>query len=383
MILRTLLLCLMPCLALAEPPGPRITGAEEVVFDWAEDRCETWDIPDAPARAWRDAEGQVHLLAGSDQSRAATGPDLDHLTRDCAILHRGAKADDPAAWDDRTWIAAVHSKDGRHITALAHMEYHGHRRPDGCPSGDYASCWYNAVIELQSGDGGSSFSRLGGTADVVAAPGQAYSGDVGRRLGYFNPSNILEDNGYLYAFIFAEAAGLQRRGACLIRRPLQGGPKDWRAWGDQGFDVRFIDPYAEPEADPGQHVCRPVPGLRSAVSSVVRHRQTGAFLAVTPMVSRDGTTGVFWTVSTDLVTWSAPRLLYRVPLLWRRDCDQPAAYAYPSLIDPDSPSLSFDTVDDGFWLYLTRMPLQPDCSVSAQRDLVRLPVSWDGSGPPR
>ena len=381
-ILRTLLMCLAPVMALAEPQAPRVAGAEEVVFDWVHDRCATWDIPDAPARAWRDAEGRVHLLAGSDRSRAATGADLDHLTRDCAILHRGAQADDPAAWNDRTWIAAVHSRDGRHVIALGHMEYHGHRRPETCPSGDYAACWYNAVIELRSDDGGHSFARSGGGADVVAAPGKPYSGDAGRRQGYFNPSNILEHNGYLYAFVFAEAAGLQRRGPCLIRRPLQGGPGDWRAWGEGGFAIRFINPYAEPEADPADHVCRPIPGLRGTMSSVVRHRGTGTFLAVTPIESADGTAGVFWTVSTDLVTWTPPRLLYRVPLLWRRDCEKPAAYAYPSLIDADSPSPSFDTVDDGFWLYLTRMPLEPDCSVSARRDLVRLPIAWDGSAPP-
>lgn len=380
MILRTVLLCLLPLSALADAPGPRVAGGEQPVFDWSRDRCERWDIPDAPARAWRDSAGRVHLLAGSERSRAAIGPDLDSLARDCRVLHRGAGLDDPAAWDDRTWIAAVHTADGQTLTALGHMEYHGHRRPAACPSGDYVSCWFNAVVELVSTDGGQSFARRGGGADLVAAPARPYDGDAGRRTGFFNPSNIVEDGGHLYAFVFAEAAGPQRRGPCLLRRPADGGPGDWRAWDGSAFTVRFADPYARAGAAPA---CQPVSGLFSTVSSVVRHVPSGLWLAVTPMTAPDGTTGIFWSTSADLLAWSPPRPLHAVPLLWARDCGQPAVYAYPSLIDPDSPSRSFDTVDDGFWLYLTRMPLDPACAVTPDRDLVRLPVAWHGGGPPR
>jgi hypothetical protein len=86
--------------------------------------------------------------------------------------------------------------------------------------------------------------------------------------------------------------------------------------------------------------------------------------------------GIWWSVSDDFVTWSAPRLLYEVPLLWRRDCSAPSAYAYPSLIDDDSPSAAFDTADERLWLYLVEMPLDARCQVGPRRNLVRLPVNW-------
>jgi hypothetical protein len=69
-------------------------------------------------------------------------------------------------------------------------------------------------------------------------------------------------------------------------------------------------------------------------------------------------------------------LLWEAPLLWRRDCKAPAAYAYPSLLDAASPSPNFDVVGHTFWLYLVRMPLDADCRVGPERDLVRMRVSW-------
>ena len=46
-------------------PDPRVqpTGSPVTVFDWTTDRCEDADIPDTPARAFRDPTGQVSLFA--------------------------------------------------------------------------------------------------------------------------------------------------------------------------------------------------------------------------------------------------------------------------------------------------------------------------------
>lgn len=382
MLARLLICCTLPCAALAEAGlNLHVTGAAQTVFAWERDRCATWDIPDAPTRAWRSEDGSVALLSGSEATRVSRGKTLDAITRDCHVVHQGAENDDPAAWDDRTWIASVHTEDGRNMIALGHVEYHGHLRPESCPSGSYPACWFNSVIELRSDDGGRNFRRLGDGADLVAALPQLYRGEEAHRTGFFNPSNIVSHDGHLYAFIFAEAAGPQRRGPCLIRRPVGGGPADWRAWNGTGFTVRFRDPYRVPGILPSEQACRPVSGLRSTISSVVKDQRTGHFVAVTPTRAEDGTVGIFWSSSTDLVQWSQPSLLVAVPLLWERDCAQPAAYAYPSLIDPDSPSRVFDSTDDDLWLYLTRMPLDATCAVTAHRDLIRLPVRLHDAAP--
>ncbi|MBB5223462.1 hypothetical protein HNP73_003409 [Amaricoccus macauensis] len=50
--------------------------------------------------------------------------------------------------------------------------------------------------------------------------------------------------------------------------------------------------------------------------------------------------GACWIESVDVITWSPPELLLSVPLLQRRGCDEVEAYACPSLLDPESPSLA-------------------------------------------
>ena len=64
----------------------------------------------------------------------------------------------------------------------------------------------------------------------------------------------------------AEAFGAQRRGPCLLRRPLGGGAGDWRAWDGRGFTVRFVDPYREDVVDPARHVCAPVEGIGGSIA---------------------------------------------------------------------------------------------------------------------
>lgn len=382
MLGRLLVCCTLPVTVYADVPVVlTIIGSAEAVFVWERDRCTTWDIPDTPTRAWRSADGHVALLSGAEATRVSRGENLEAVTRDCHVVHRGAGNDDPAAWDDRTWISSLYTEDGRNIVALGHVEYHGHLRPETCKSRSYSACWFNAVVELTSSDGGRNFQRLGEGADLVAALPEPYQGEADHRMGFFNPSNILKHEDYLYAFVFAEAAGPQRRGPCLIRRPVAGGPRDWRAWNGTDFSVRFRDPYRVSDIMPSEQACRPVSGLKSTISSVVRDQQTGQFLAVTPMRSEDGRVGIFWSSSTDLLQWTRPELLHEVPLLWDRDCSQVDVYAYPSLIDPDSPSRIFDTTDDHLWLYLTRMSLDSDCRVTANRDLIRLPVQLHVAGP--
>lgn len=355
---------------------PVVTGPYRLVLDWNTDRCADWDIPDSPARAWRDRDG-VTLMAGSEQTRVSRGPALDALRRDCRILYQGSHSDAPGDFDDRTWLVSPHvGPDGR-LTTLAHAEYHGHLRPGQCRAGRHAACWWNTIVEVSAPD-----DALPMTRSLVAALPMPYDPGQLSRQGYFNPSNIIRRDGFLYAFLFAENAPPQRRGACLMRRPLDGAAQDWRAWDGGGFGVDFADPYRNPPPDPRRHVCVPVPGVTSTISSVVRHAASGTYRAVTPatLQDQDGVTrsGIWWMTSTDLIRWTRPRLLLEVPLLWRRDCAADAAFAYPSLLDDDSSDPNFETVDDAFWLYLVRIRLDRDCKAGPQRDLVRFPVSWPG-----
>jgi len=104
-----------------------VSGAPEVVFDWTTDRCEVDDYPDLPARAFRDAAGEINLVTGlPTRIYRWTGPDFDSLTRDCssAVLV-SAEDPDPSVYDFQEWMGALYSTDGMTVHGLVHMEYHG------------------------------------------------------------------------------------------------------------------------------------------------------------------------------------------------------------------------------------------------------------------
>ena len=176
-----------PAVRAAPAPAVAVTvaGPAETVFRWQADRCAPDDIPDAPARAFRDQAGTVHLFASHYVNRALVGPLLDAVRPDCAVAFVADKADDPEKFDDYVWLAGFHTDDGHTVAALAHAEFHGDRRPALCQSRQYMSCWWNAVLGLVSHDGGGAFTRAPGAGAVGAAPPYPPVLGVGRPDGDF------------------------------------------------------------------------------------------------------------------------------------------------------------------------------------------------------
>jgi hypothetical protein len=351
-----------------------------MVFDWSTERCAESHVPDTPARAFRDAAGTVHLIATHHTNRAFTGPGLDALAPGCEVLLASGRADDPAALDDLTWLAATYTEDGRTVYALAHHEYLGHLRPGRCAGATYQQCWSNAVTFAWSSDGGRHFRQLPAPGRLVATPPYPYRGDHGRRVGYFNPSNIIARDGDYYVMLFAEAEGAQARGVCLLRSGDLADPASWRAWDGEGFGVRFVDPFGAAPEHPEQHVCTPVAphSLGNLVTSLTRHEASGLYIALSaayraPRPGAAKVAGIFAATSPDLIQWSAPELVWAAPILWRHGCDGAPVF-YPSLLDPDTTSRNFETVDDRGFVYFTSVNLS-NCKVSWDRDLMRLEVA--------
>ena len=83
--------------------------------------------------------------------------------------------------------------------------------------------------------------------------------------------------------------------------------------------------------------------------------------------------GVFYSLSDDLVHWSPGKRLFAGLRPWgQKACAE--FYEYPSLIDHGSKSNIFDTVDlDQLYLYLTRFNYS-DCKRGLNRDLVRVKI---------
>ncbi len=262
---------------------------------------------------------------------------------------------------------------------MVHEEFQGNRRPWLCPSGRYMDCWYNALVAATSTDGGRSFHRdAPGVAALVAALPTRFEATRGHHAGYFNPSGMVDQAGATVMMTFATAAGAQAEGNCLMRTTDIADPHGWRAWDGAGFGVRFVDPYAA-AVPAGPHTCAPVDPahLRWPVTSLVRHRPSGRFLALMQDGARraeDGG-GVFYSTSTDLLHWSEPVRLLPATGLGRWRCGDPdPPVAYPSLLDPDSPSPDFGDVGNTAVLFLTRLNM-PGCRPTMDRDLVRLFVT--------
>lgn len=356
-------------------PDLRLTvaGHETIVFSKSRNACDPTDIPDAPARAIRVASGAVQLYATHFHNRRFVGPDLLTLSNDCRIVFKGAERDDPAAFDDRAWITSLYTSDGQTIFAAIHNEFQGHRRPALCPSGRYMNCWYNAVTAAVSHDGGMVFDRLGPGSDLVAALPYRYDEVTGHHAGYFNPSNMVLDGNRLFMMVFATEARAQRPGNCLLGTDKIWDSTAWRAWDGTGFGITFVDPYTASSAR-DTHVCMPVGvgRLHWPVTSLVRHPQTGLFIALMMNSARDG--GVFYAISRNLIDWSIPAKLMSGLGEHAYRCGDTLPIAYPSLLDSHSSDRNFMTVGATAELFFTRFNAT-GCKTDMDRDLVRVPIA--------
>ena len=85
-----------------------------------------------------------------------------------------------------------------------------------------------------------------------------------------------------------------------------------------------------------------------------------------------GEWGVYYSTSTDLVEWTPRRLLVELAINPTvDDPDNDTVHAYPTIIDPDSPSVSFSTTDGQMYLDVSRFNFGGN---SLDRDLLRIPI---------
>ncbi|MDB5513230.1 MAG: hypothetical protein JWR08_2713 [Enterovirga sp.] len=360
----------------AEPPVAALTlvGALETVFSAKRDACDGDDVPDAPVRAFRDVDGEIVMFGLHTKNRALRGPGFDRLSIDCRPTMPSKGNADPSAYDDASWIAATWTEDGRRVDALVHHEYQGNTHPDRCRFKAYLACWYNTLVAVTSPDGGRSFERELPLPVVAAAPFRQDVGQ-GRHRGFFNPSNIFARGPERFFISSTTGWAGQSGGACLFRTTSPDRPDSWRAFDGTGFRTHFLDPYRAP---PGTPTCRTIWPFPAPVGSVVRHRPTGAWIAVF-QASAGGDTfpvaGFYATSSRDLVTWDTPRLLLAGKTLYDDPCASgDRLIAYPTLIDRDAEGRNFDNVGNVADLYFTTLRVE-GCTITSDRDLLRRRVA--------
>ena len=349
-----------------------LTGDNNVLYDSKRDACAPIDVPDINARAYRDADGRVTMFAMHFQNRALRGPDLTHLKLDCHVALDSAFDGNPAHYDDRRYIAATWTTNGRDVAALVHEEYHADDHKT-CRVGDSLGCWYNTVLAFHSGDGGATFQPS--QPLVVAAPPFRQEVEQGRHRGFFNPSNMFADGRFTYAFISTTGWGGQQPGNCLSRTQNPADSGSWRAWDGHAYSVRFENPYlSRRQPKP----CASIAPFLFPVGAVVRDARHKLWIAIFQAAPGPAfpLEGFYYATARDLTLWSEPRLLMAGRTAYSDLCKVGASIInYPSILDPTSASRNFDTLGTRPLLFFDIIAVE-GCQTT-QRLLVYRPLQLD------
>jgi hypothetical protein len=379
-------------------PAVRQFGPEEMVYDYTTARCSTEDIPDHPARAFKDSSNRVQLIASHASVRRKIGSNLGNVQHQCPIVMDSNGNQDPSAFDDRQWLSSTYTEDGQTIYGLTSTEYHGWEYDEACASyvaaGQHLKCWYNSITLVKSVDGGAHYTHTSAPTHLVAGSPYRYAAGNGP-LGYFDPSNIIKrSDGYYYAMIRAEPHGAQQRGACVMRTPNLNDPTAWRAWNGSGYTVSFMNPYTQTDA-PENHVCTPVSPASFEIpiqtGSLTYSSYLGKYVLLGVSQKYDTAAGqwrygFFYSLSDNLTDWAPMKLFMEAPLPWSYQCGGPDPVRDPTLIDPASSSRNFDTIGRHPYLYFSRYNLvyynANTCWIDLDRDLLRIPVEFTESNRP-
>jgi hypothetical protein len=373
------LAALVPAAPSVESPPPAgqvtIAGPYEPVFTWRRQACEPQEVPDLPARAFRDYGGRVQLLISHYENFRLIGRSLERLHGECHAVMRSHQSASPSRFENREWLASVYTTDGRTIWALVHEEYQGNTHPGACPAHSYYACWYNAVTLARSTNGGRTYTHKPPPQQVIAAPSTPYQPDSGP-LGVFTPSNIVTGpDGAHYALVRIRAPG-GAHGACLLRSTRVGSPSAWRAFDGRGFNATLPDPYSA--AAPAMRGCAQVGAGRiaemteSLTYNTVLHRYLLVGMAPPgPLSIGARATGIYFSTSVDLVHWSPRILITPAVSVQTYRCGRASPIAYPSVIDPASGSRVFATSGASPYLYFTQFHYE-GCHQTLNRDLLRV-----------
>jgi hypothetical protein len=329
--------------AAAQAPTLTPAGQPETLYRWASERCEDEFIPDAPARAFRRADGEIVMMATHRENWALTGRDFASLRPSCEATLRSSRERGPG--NGYLWIEATYTRDGRQVAALVSEDLNVASQRRGCdPRGQFGRCWLNNILAATSSDGGRSFALLRPEARTVATLGDRYPDRASRRYGAFTTTNIVEHAGAYYVMVYMQGEGVQPAGNCLFRTDDPFAPDRWRAWDGRDFTVDMRSAAAA-------RSCQPVSPnvLSQEARSLTFDTRRQAWIAVIRHRLRlqgdaQPVPGFYYTTSTDLLRWEAPRRIMAAPLRARVDSASELTN-YPVLIDPDSRSRNFDTLD--------------------------------------
>lgn len=358
-------------------------GPEQTLFDTRVDSCDSSDLPDAPARAFRGPAGQIVMFVPNFRARAFEGPSLGQLTRDCSTRFLAAGSAEPNRLDDRTWLHAFATLPSGEIFAFGSAAFMPYRHGQKCRVGEgRTACWYNGIVALHSRDGGRTFQYQGEPpAHVVFPPPEAYRDDVRSPPGFITITNIVREGGYRYALAWYRDRTLAKSRNCLVRAPAD----DLSRW-----SIKTTESFREvARFDQGGWRTTPVEcegvgqGVLGTVRAIVFHPETKRFVAVffRSNRSKPELSGIYYSTSPDLVAWSEAKLFYQAEHMTRENLDDLEGsaneiIAYPTVIDERSSDPDFGTTGSAPSLIITKIGRDRDSGSKPRtyRKIVAVPL---------
>lgn len=355
--------------------------AQTVLYDSRRDACDGSDLPDAPARAVRNSDGNLVLFAPNFKARAFEGPSLSALNKDCRIRFSASGDPDPNQLDDRTWIhSMMRLADGR-IFALASASYMPYRHNQSCTAGKgRTACWYNGIAALISTDGGKSFSYLGNPPHhLVLRPPEPYSGNSRNPPGFITATNFVKHEGHAYSIVWYRGRKAPERYNCLLRASVSN-PLEWEVW--TGAAYESVARFEDNQWTTSSRTCAAIgDGVLGNVRSIIFHEPSRTFFAVYSKSSKppNGTSGFYYSTSKNLHDWSPGKLIYQGRSPSREQLDDPTdlevSITYPAFLDENSIDPDFGTASDQFDLIFVRLAKSASGGrISSYRQLVRVPL---------
>ena len=348
----------LPVQVLAQQPAITLAGAPELYLSHADMTCDTSsslsqrDVTDVPVTAFRRQDGTVAVISGNQNNFYLEGLSVDQASRTtCGDLVTSVNDPDPSHFNARRWLFAIYAIDYQHVLGFVHNEYHGDDHyPDDCKISSRRNfeCWYGATTLVVSKDGGRTFETPPVPGNVLAALPWKFS-KAKLKAGTTSPKVVGNPHDKLI-YVMVDDFDMNRKlraRQCLLRGnglDLNG----WRAWDGKGFDLDMESPYVVQRSGD----CATV--LPFIVNSVKYLPQFDRFVALGIRHHE-----VVYTFSPDMVTWSKPQVLMTYQLMQTWEPGKDAARAYFSLLDPDSSSINFDTLEKRPYVYFVQYGTDP------------------------
>lgn len=408
MLSRTAKAGALPMLTNAAPTLGLADSVIETFHDSDVNLCGTTKVKqDGPVRIFEDQFNVLHMTISDANAKgwqwhgSVTGFTNNPKTAilDCTGVMTGNVGNtDPSKFDQKTWIQGFYF-DGTTAWAYGHEDYWGNRvnnDPDCHKSGvvdGKPGCWYAAIATWKANPVSSAnrhldFTRDGTAPDHIAIyPHVQYPGDAltptSGWIGYGAPSNIFRGrnqdgttDGYWYMFTYTNSgyAG-QAKGVCLFRSADPSDHTSWRAWDGNTTTPGFTQTMGNPYTTTNSTCAVVEPTIFSSyVRSVVWHKPSRHYVAIIRK-----STGVYYSTSTDMLSWSTPTLLLT------STTDEAE---YPVLVDFDGGDYgddNFDRAYDNGKLYLFYRKKESTGAIRITRrkiDVTNYPADPPGSGNP-